>query len=87
MLFNDQGRVAGYVARNFPFALFIDETAKSPDINIVALGHVVFHHGKKCFNGCSNIGLIDTCFFCDFVDDIGFCHDCQVRFVFSGRQI
>ena len=34
---NYQRCVPGNVARNFPFALLVDEAAKSPDIDVIAI--------------------------------------------------
>jgi len=74
VLINYQGSVPGDVSGNFLFALLIDETAKAPDINVVAVCHGILHHTKKRLHRCSHISLVDSGLFGDLVYYICFSH-------------
>ena len=74
MLVDHDGGVARNVARNFFLSFLIDETAKTPHINIVATGHRVFHNGEKCFNRGGDIGFVNARFVRNLVDNVCFRH-------------
>ena len=74
MLVYDDGGVARNVARNFFLSLFIDETPKSPDIDIMSSGHGVLNNGKERFNGCRHICLVNAGFFSDLINNVCFRH-------------
>jgi hypothetical protein len=83
MLINDDGRVTGDVACNFLLSFFVDETAKAPHINIMAIGHVSFYNIEEGLNGSSYIGFVDSCFLGDLVDYICFGH----KKLLKGRKV
>lgn len=51
VLVNDNRSVAGYVAGDFLFALFIDETAETTYVDVMTVAHVGFHIGEKRLHG------------------------------------
>ena len=74
MLIDHNGGVARNVACNFFLSFLIDETAKTPHVDIVAAGHRVFHYGKKCFNRGGHIGFVNARFVRNLVDNVCFRH-------------
>lgn len=71
---DDQGCVSGYVPRYFSLPLFIDETPKATNINVVAIRHRILHHTEKSFYRCGHVSLIYSGLFRDFVYYICFSH-------------
>ena len=74
MFVNHQSGIARDIAGDFLFAFLIDETAKAPDINIVAVCHGILHHTEKSLHRCSYISLVHPGLFGDFVYYICFSH-------------
>jgi hypothetical protein len=75
VLVDYQGCVARDVSGNFLLSLFIDEAAKTADVNVLSVGHVGFDNTEECFYRCRHIGFINSGLFCDFVNYISFGHD------------
>ena len=52
----------------------VDETAKAPDINVVAVCHGILHNAEKSLHRCGHISFIHSGLFSDFVYYICFSH-------------
>lgn len=74
MFFNNQRSIPGNVPCNLPFPLFVYETAKATDIDVVAVRHGIFHHTEESLYGCRHVSLIHSSLFGDFVYYICFSH-------------
>ena len=70
MFVDNDGSIARNVTCNLLLPLLVDETAKAPDVDILAARHVLFHNGKECFHGCRYIRFVDAGLFCNLVNYI-----------------
>lgn len=77
MLVNDQGGIPGDIAGDFLFSFLIDETPKTPDIDVVPARHGILYHTKECLHRCGHIRLVHACLFGNLVDNVCFGH-CRI---------
>ena len=89
VLVNHNSRVTGDIAGNFFLSLFVDKASKSTDVDILSAGHRSFNNTEESFHRGGNIGLVNSGFFSDLVDNVCLGH--VIGFLgclfFSGRQI
>ena len=74
MLIDNDGCIAGNIARDFFLALFINEASEPPYINVVTIAHVALDDREKRFYSVCYIGFVDACIDTDLVDDVCFGH-------------
>jgi hypothetical protein len=74
MLVNNQGGISRNITGDLLFSLFIDEAAKSADVDVVSAGHRTFYYAEESFNRRGYICFVYSGFFRDFVNDVCFGH-------------
>ena len=67
---DDDGSITRYVPGNLLLSLLINEASEAADVNVLTSRHVLLHNGKKSLNGRGNISFVNTCLFCDLINDI-----------------
>ena len=74
MFINDYRSIFQDIPSDLFGSFLVDKTTKPADIDILSVGHRVFHNTKKCFNSYLDIGLVDARLFCYLCDYLCFCH-------------
>ena len=74
MLVDNNRRVSGNITGDFLFPFLVYKTSESADIDIVTIAHVGFHQGEESLHSVHNHIFLNSCFFCNLVDEVGFCH-------------
>jgi hypothetical protein len=92
VLINNQGGVARNVSGNLFLSFLVDETPKTTNVNVVSIRHRALYDAKECLNRCCYIRFVNSCLFCDFINNVcfGHCVIFLVQFrieIFTGGQI
>lgn len=74
MLLYHQCSVSGNIPGYFPLSFLVYKASEAPDVYVLASGHGILYHTEKRLNGSSYIGLVDTCFFSNFINYVRLGH-------------
>ena len=70
VLINHNGCVSRDIAGDLLLSLFVNKASKSTDVDILPAGHRGFYDTEEGFHRSGNIGLVNSGFFSDLVDNV-----------------